>query len=61
MIFVNGFPLGRYAAIGPQKTLYLPGPFLQKGENQILFLEHFYSPENGLIQFSDSLEYGEVY
>ncbi|ENN79798.1 hypothetical protein YQE_03756, partial [Dendroctonus ponderosae] len=55
LIFVNGFALGRYVAIGPQKSLYLPGPLLKTGENQINFFEHFYSPEDGLIKFTDQL------
>ncbi|RKL68307.1 beta-galactosidase [Salipaludibacillus neizhouensis] len=38
-VFVNGFNLGRYWEIGPQKTLYLPGPLLKKGANTIQILE----------------------
>lgn len=37
-VFVNGFNLGRYWEIGPQKTLYLPGALL-KEENEIIVLE----------------------
>lgn len=37
-IYVNGFNLGRYWGIGPQKTLYLPGALL-KEENEIVVLE----------------------
>lgn len=37
-VFVNGFNLGRYWKIGPQKTLYLPGVLL-KEENEIVILE----------------------
>ncbi|RZC41824.1 beta-galactosidase-1-like protein 2 [Asbolus verrucosus] len=36
LVIVNGFILGRYASIGPQQTLYLPGAFLQKGDNDII-------------------------
>lgn len=53
VVFVNGFALGRYAAIGPQYTLYLPAPFLIKGDNQINFFEHFYAPENGQVIYTD--------
>uniref|UniRef100_A0A3P8RFW1 Beta-galactosidase n=1 Tax=Astatotilapia calliptera TaxID=8154 RepID=A0A3P8RFW1_ASTCA len=28
VVFINGLNLGRYWSIGPQQTLYLPGPFL---------------------------------
>ncbi|MBP5550883.1 MAG: beta-galactosidase [Bacilli bacterium] len=38
IIYVNGFNLGRYNKIGPQKTLYLPGCIL-KDENEIVILE----------------------
>ena len=37
-VFVNGFNLGRYWDIGPQKALYLPGALL-KEENEIIILE----------------------
>ena len=33
--FVNGFNIGRYHTVGPQKTLYIPGPLLQKGDNEV--------------------------
>ncbi|MDR2525520.1 MAG: beta-galactosidase [Oscillospiraceae bacterium] len=39
-IFVNGHNLGRYWAIGPQKTLYCPGCWLRTNEeNEILAVE----------------------
>ncbi|GIP39817.1 beta-galactosidase [Paenibacillus sp. J31TS4] len=37
--FVNGFNLGRYWERGPQKTLYVPGPLLKQGENELVLLE----------------------
>ena len=37
-VFVNGFNLGRYWDIGPQKALYLPGALL-KDKNEIVILE----------------------
>jgi beta-galactosidase len=30
--FVNGFNIGRFWEIGPQRRLYIPGPLLRKGE-----------------------------
>lgn len=40
VVFVNGFNLGRYwNEQGPQKALYLPGPMLRHGENEILVFE----------------------
>ena len=35
IVVINGFNLGRYWSIGPQKTLYVPAPILKKGENQV--------------------------
>ena len=39
LVYVNGYPLGRIWSIGPQQTLYLPGPWLKKGENEILVFD----------------------
>ncbi len=38
-VTVNGFNLGRYWEIGPQRTLYLPASLLNKGENEIVIFE----------------------
>jgi beta-galactosidase len=38
VIWVNGYNLGRYWNIGPQQALYLPGCWLNKGENEIVVL-----------------------
>nr|WP_321152624.1 beta-galactosidase family protein [uncultured Acetatifactor sp.] len=37
--FVNGFNIGRFWEIGPQKRLYIPGPLLRMGENEIILFE----------------------
>ena len=37
--FVNGFNLGRYWSIGPQRTLYIPKELLFKGFNHIQIFE----------------------
>ncbi len=37
--FVNGFNIGRFWEIGPQKRLYIPGPLLRQGENEIILFE----------------------
>ncbi|MGO4545999.1 beta-galactosidase family protein [Paenibacillus sp. 2TAB23] len=39
VVWINGFNLGRYWEKGPQKTLYLPGPLLREGSNEIIVLE----------------------
>ena len=38
-VFVNGFNIGRFWEIGPQKRLYIPGPLLKTGENEIIIFE----------------------
>jgi beta-galactosidase len=39
MAWLNGFPLGRYWRRGPQRTLYVPGPVVRAGTNEIVVLE----------------------
>lgn len=38
-VYVNGHALGRFWRIGPQQTLYCPGCWLKKGENEIVVLD----------------------
>mgnify|MGYP005983702223 FL=1 len=38
-VTVNGSNIGRYWEKGPQQRLYLPGPLLHKGENEIIVFE----------------------
>ena len=38
-IFLNGFNLGRFWEIGPQKRLYIPAPLLKEGQNEIVVFE----------------------
>ncbi|HYG24644.1 MAG TPA: beta-galactosidase [Verrucomicrobiae bacterium] len=37
--WVNGHNLGRYWNIGPQQTMYIPGPWLKSGANAIIVLD----------------------
>lgn len=38
--FINGFNLGWYwPKAGPQMTMYIPGPMLRDGENELILLE----------------------
>ncbi len=39
MVWVNGFLLGRYWRRGPQRTLYVPGPLVRAGSNDVVVLE----------------------
>lgn len=36
---INGFNLGRYYALGPQDKLYVPGPVLKRGTNELIIFE----------------------
>jgi beta-galactosidase len=38
-VWINGHALGRIWNIGPQKTLYLPGPWLRKGANDVIVFD----------------------
>ncbi|MFF1798012.1 beta-galactosidase, partial [Kitasatospora sp. NPDC058263] len=38
-VWVNGFHLGRYWSRGPQRSLFVPGPVLRPGANEITVLE----------------------
>ncbi len=39
MLWVGSRPLGRFWSIGPQFTLYAPGPWLSRGNNTITFFD----------------------
>ncbi|XP_033833057.1 beta-galactosidase-1-like protein 2 [Periophthalmus magnuspinnatus] len=56
VIFVNGKNLGRYSSVGPQQTLYLPAPWLNRGDNHLMVFEELES--DGKILFSPSADYG---
>ncbi|MEU3689099.1 glycoside hydrolase family 35 protein [Streptomyces narbonensis] len=38
-VWVNGFCLGRYWNAGPQESLFVPGPVLREGANEVWVLE----------------------
>ncbi len=38
-VILNGFCLGRFWEIGPQKRLYIPAPLLKEGENTLIIVE----------------------
>ncbi len=38
-VTVNGFNIGRYWEVGPQKTLYIPASLLKEGQNEIIVFE----------------------
>ena len=37
--WINGHCLGRFWNIGPTQTMYVPGPWLKRGKNQIIILD----------------------
>ena len=39
VVWVNGHCLGRFWNIGPTQTMYLPGPWLKPGRNEIIILD----------------------
>lgn len=39
MVWINGHNLGRFWEVGPQQTLYVPGCWLKKGDNEIVVLD----------------------
>lgn len=49
---INGFNIGRYWSVGPQKTLYVPGELL-KEENTIRIMDIYNTNEEKIICFED--------
>jgi beta-galactosidase len=49
VVWVNGHNLGRFWRVGPQQTLYCPGPWLKPGRNEILVLDMF-SPDKPVMR-----------
>ncbi len=39
VIWINGHALGRFWNIGPQRTLYVPAPWLKVGKNDVLIFD----------------------
>jgi beta-galactosidase len=53
MVWINGFALGRYWDIGPQRSLYVPGVLLKNGENTIEVVELASVPACPVVEFKD--------
>lgn len=51
--WVNGRNLGRYWNIGPQQTMYVPGPWLNEGSNTIVILD-LLGPEAAVVAGLDA-------
>ena len=53
-VVINGFNLGRYWEIGPQKSLYVPASILCEGENEIVVFESVGLKGDAEIEFVDT-------
>lgn len=58
--WVNGFNLGRYWEAGPQKALYVPGPLLREGINEIVIFELHACPAAAVVQLGDQPDLGQT-
>jgi beta-galactosidase len=38
-LWINGHAIGRFWSIGPQQTLFVPGPWLREGDNEIIVFD----------------------
>ena len=56
-VLVNGFNIGRFWEIGPQKRLYIPAPLLRQGKNEIIVFETE-GRSTGVISFRDEPDIG---
>jgi beta-galactosidase len=52
-VVINGFNLGRYWEIGPQKSLYVPSSILNEGENEIIVFESDGIKGEAVVEFKD--------
>ncbi|MBO7187932.1 MAG: beta-galactosidase [Clostridia bacterium] len=52
-VLINGFNIGRYWEIGPQKSLYVPTSILVKGKNEIVVFEGDGLNGDLVVEFTD--------
>lgn len=57
-VLINGFNIGRYWEIGPQRTLYVPASLLKKGENEIVVFESDGVKGECVVEFCDKPDLG---
>ena len=48
IVWINGHNLGRFWDIGPQQTLYVPGPWLKSGKNTVVVFDLTSQPNSKL-------------
>ncbi len=59
-VVINGFNLGRFWEIGPQKALYVPASVLHQGENEIILFEAEGLKAEPVIEFVDTPDLGRT-
>ncbi|MBQ8393116.1 MAG: beta-galactosidase [Clostridia bacterium] len=52
-VTINGFNIGRYWEIGPQRSLYVPASILKEGENEIIVFESDGKKGDPVVEFLD--------
>ncbi|MBQ9744270.1 MAG: beta-galactosidase [Clostridia bacterium] len=52
-VTINGFNIGRYWEIGPQRSLYVPASILKEGENEIIVFESDGKKGDSVVEFLD--------
>ncbi len=57
-VLINGFNIGRYWGVGPQKTLYVPASLLKEGENEIILFESDGLKGEPILNFTDKPDLG---
>ena len=57
--WINGFPLGRHWSRGPQRRLYVPGPVLRRGRNEVIVLE-LHATSRAAVDLRDLPDLGPV-
>jgi beta-galactosidase len=48
VVWINGHNLGRFWSAGPQNTLYVPGPWLKAGSNEIVVFDMLPTPHESV-------------
>lgn len=57
-VLLNGFNLGRFWEIGPQKTLYVPKSLLRRGDNEIVVFTSDGRSGDAAVTFTDTPDLG---
>ncbi len=57
-VVINGFNIGRYWEIGPQKTLFVPKSILKAGKNEIVVFESDGLKGDPVVEFTDVHDIG---